>query len=90
MGPITKNTGIDDNYRLMRRLDAEVDEQVKRNFRYQMIKLRVLSDYYTKYKYLDDQKNECDAKKSYPKPINEDHLPQSRKQEVFFTKVMMR
>lgn len=63
VGPITKNTGIDDNYRLMRRLDAEVDEQVKRNFRYQMIKLRVLSDYYTKYKYLDDQKNECDAKK---------------------------
>lgn len=62
-GPVLENAGIDLVYRDMLELDKRVDEKTKGNYRYQMIKLRIFSDYWTKYRYQADQENETAARK---------------------------
>ena len=61
-GPILANDGIDRVYRDMCALDDKADEKTRNNYRYQMIKLRIFSDYWTKHKYAADQENEKKAR----------------------------
>lgn len=61
-GPILANDGIDRVYRDMCALDEKADEKTRNNYRYQMIKLRIFSDYWTKHKYAADQENEKKAR----------------------------
>lgn len=61
-GPISENENIDAVYTEMLKIDGSVSEETKENYRYQMIKLKVYTDYWTKYKYLFDQKNEEKAR----------------------------
>lgn len=42
-------------------VDEKADPAVKKNFRYQMLLLRVLGDYQTKLRYAHDQKLEKEA-----------------------------
>lgn len=62
VGPILENEGIDRVYQDMCALDGKVDEATRNNYRYQMIKLRIFTDYWTKYKYAVDQQNEKTAR----------------------------
>lgn len=61
-GPILENDNIDAVYRDMRKLDDVIGKETKENYRYQMIKLRVYSDYWTKYKFSYDKDNEGRAR----------------------------
>lgn len=61
-GSILENTVIDQVYEDMLQLDGAVDEKTRKNYRYQMIKLRIFTDYWTKYKYSSDQRNESKAR----------------------------
>lgn len=61
-GPILENDGIDTVYDSMCSLDRNVSESIRDNFRYQMIKLRVFSDYWTKQKYREDRRLEKKAR----------------------------
>lgn len=62
VGPILENDNIDTVYADMRKLDSLVSEKTKENYRYQMIKLRIYTDYWTKYKYSFDKRNEKKAR----------------------------
>lgn len=53
-GPVAENKYIESNYEKLVAIDKKVPESVKSCFRYQLIKLRVLSDLYTKSKRKDD------------------------------------
>lgn len=57
-GPILENKNIDSVYQELLEIDAAASESTKENYRYQMIKLRIYTDYWTKYKYQADQENE--------------------------------
>ena len=61
-GPILENDGIDAVYDEMCDLDRNISENICENFRYQMIKLRVFSDYWAKQKYREDKKLEQKAR----------------------------
>ena len=61
-GPILENDGIDAVYDEMCDLDRNISENICDNFRYQMIKLRVFSDYWAKQKYREDKKLEQKAR----------------------------
>ncbi len=50
-GPVLENDGIDALYESFTAFDKTVSKQVKNNYRYQMLKLRILTDYWTKQKY---------------------------------------
>lgn len=60
-GKILENTNIDRLYEKMMAVDEKADPAVKKNFRYQMLLLRVLGDYQTKLRYAHDQKLEKEA-----------------------------
>ena len=61
-GPVLENAGIDEAYEALQEMEREADEAVQGNYRYQMLKLRVLTDYWTKYKYKQDQALEKEAR----------------------------
>lgn len=61
-GKILENENIDCLYQKMKAIDQRVSEDVKDNYRYQMLLLRVLGDYQTKIRYQHDQELE---KKAY-------------------------
>ena len=60
-GPAADNESIDTTYQKMREIDRCAPEKVKKNYRYQMLLLRVLTDYWTKQKYVYDQDLEKQA-----------------------------
>ncbi len=60
-GPIAENESIDITYHKMRDADEKASGKIKENYRYQMLLLRVLTDYWTKEKYIYDQKLEKQA-----------------------------
>ncbi len=60
-GPIAENESIDSTYQKMIETDRHAPEKVKKNYRYQMVLLRVLTDYWTKQKYIYDQRLEKQA-----------------------------
>ena len=55
-GPILSNIKIDQLYEKLQQLDGQADEKIKENPRYQMLQIRILTDYWTKHKYDFDQK----------------------------------
>lgn len=61
-GPVLENDGIDALYESFTAFDKTVSKQVKNNYRYQMLKLRILTDYWTKQKYAKDQELEQQAR----------------------------
>ncbi|WP_130838049.1 hypothetical protein [Lachnoclostridium sp. Marseille-P6806] len=61
-GPVLKNEHIDEMYRKIQIIDKRVSNRVKKNYRYQMLHLRVLSDYWIRKKYGFDQKKEKEAR----------------------------
>lgn len=60
-GKILDNENIDCLYQKMRVIDQKVSKEVKNNYRYQMLLLRVLGDYQTKIRYKHDQELEKEA-----------------------------
>ena len=61
-GPVLENDGIDALYESFTAFDKTVSKQVKNNYRYQMLKLRILTDYWTNQKYAKDQELEQQAR----------------------------
>lgn len=60
-GKILENKTIDELYEKMMRIDQSVSEETGKNFRYQMLLLRILGDYQTKLRYAHDQQLEREA-----------------------------
>lgn len=60
-GRILENKNIDALYEKMMSIDKTVSKETGKNFRYQMLLLRILGDYQTKLRYAHDQQLEKEA-----------------------------
>lgn len=60
-GRILENANIDALYEKMMSIDKTVSRETGKNFRYQMLLLRILGDYQTKLRYAHDQQLEKEA-----------------------------
>lgn len=60
-GRILENANIDALYEKMMSIDKRVSRETGKNFRYQMLLLRILGDYQTKLRYAHDQQLEKEA-----------------------------